>query len=270
MLISDLIRSSGLVAAHRGNRAVAPENTLAAFRKSIGKCDFVELDVQLSRDKIAVVIHDDTLERTSNVSAFEELRYLKPWPVNGFTLDELKGFDFGSWFHHDDPFEQVCRHHPDVEESYAGELIPTLEEVLHFASENGMLLNVEIKDMHELYDDEEVVKAVLGMIEDMGCSDRVLLSSFYHPYMTLAKRIAPYIPASALQELEHPENLLAYLKGLGVEGYHMDDLITDEETVAELKNAGFFVGVYTVNDKARQSELFRWGVDAVFTDFAGF
>ncbi|MDX1296227.1 MAG: glycerophosphodiester phosphodiesterase family protein, partial [Sulfurimonadaceae bacterium] len=260
------MNSGGLIAAHRGNRAVAPENTLAAFRKSIGRCDLIELDVQLSRDGVPVVIHDETLERTSNVSEFEELRVRKPWPVNGFTLDELKGFDFGSWFHREDPFGQLLGHHPDVEESYAGELIPTLEEVLHFAYENEMLLNVEIKDMHGLHDDETVVRSIVGMIEDMGCADRVLLSSFYHPYMKLAKEVAPQVPASALQELVHPDDLLQYLHSLKVDGYHLDDAITDRETVSLLKSEGFFVGVYTVNDKARREELFSWGVDAVFTD----
>ncbi|MDX1296280.1 MAG: glycerophosphodiester phosphodiesterase family protein, partial [Sulfurimonadaceae bacterium] len=119
-------------------------------------------------------------------------------------------------------------------------------------------------------DDETVVRSIVGMIEDMGCADRVLLSSFYHPYMTLAKRAAPKIPASALQELIHPDNLLEYLGQLGVDGYHMDDSIADLETVSLLKSEGFFVGVYTVNDKARREELFSWGVDAVFTDLPGF
>ena len=267
MQFSDLFHRSGLIAAHRGDRAVAPENTLAAFRKSIGRCDFIELDVQYSRDGVPVVIHDETLERTSNVGDIEACRRRFPWRVCDFTLEELKSFDYGSWFDRDDPFGRRHGGDRDVEEEgYAGAVILTLEELLHFASVNDILLNVEMKDVHATMADERAVAGVLDVIEALGCTDRILLSSFYHPYLIRAKRSVPGLATAALQEGSHPEALVAYLHRLGVAGYHCDDAIVTEEIVTQLKAAGFFVGVYTVNDSKRQEELFRWGVNAVFTD----
>lgn len=267
MQFSDLLCRTGLIAAHRGNRALAPENTMAAFHKSVGCCDFIELDVQLSRDAVPVVIHDDTLERTSNVASLETFRSRKPWRVCDFTLAELKTFDYGSWFEDSDPFDARRDGDPGVDAAgYAGEPIPTLEEVLHFASAEDMLLNVEIKDMHDLLDDELVVAAVAAAIEASGCVRRVLISSFYHPYLPLMQKALPEVATVALQEGAHPADTVAYLKDLGVNGYHCDDAIVTETIVGDLKRAGFFTGVYTVNDPRRQRELFCWGVNALFTD----
>jgi glycerophosphoryl diester phosphodiesterase len=266
MQFSDFIHRTGLIAAHRGNRSVAPENTLRAFRKSIGVSDFIELDVQISRDGAVVVMHDETLERTTDIVRHSEFSHLRPWRVMDLTLYELKSLDAGSWFYSDDPFGGIARGGIDMSEAVP-ETIPTLEETLRFARENDLLLNVEIKDMQTHLDDETVVKKILDAIEGQGCSDRVLLSSFCHDYMRIAKLRAPHIPASVLQEGYHPENLAAYLNRLGVDGYHSDDAIITEEIVEELKRAGLFVGVYTVNDPTRARQLFIWGVNALFTDF---
>jgi len=89
--------------AHRGARSLAPENTISAARKALEVgADGWELDVQMSRDKKMVVIHDESLVRTSNVK--EIFPHREPWLVRDFTLKELQELDFGSWFNETDPF----------------------------------------------------------------------------------------------------------------------------------------------------------------------
>jgi glycerophosphoryl diester phosphodiesterase len=267
MEFSRLLNRTGLIAAHRGNRAVAPENTLFAFEKSIGKCDFIELDVQLSRDGVPVVIHDETLARTSDVASLAEFGGRHPWRVSDFSLDELKRLDAGSWFYRDDPFGEIAKGcaAPSPSEPLR---IPTLEEVLEFAGVHDLLLNVEVKGMQGPFAVDAVVASVVGTIERLQCGPRVLLSSFRHPFLERFKAAAPRLLTAALQESFHPKGLVGYLHGLGVDAYHMDDAIVTQPLVEMLRAEGFFVGVYTVNSPRRQQELFRWGVNALFSDYA--
>ena len=262
----DLYARPNLIAAHRGERSRAPENTLRALRQSVGRCDFVEIDVQLSRDGVPVIIHDDTLGRTTDVSEIEAFAPRKPWRVEDFTFEELSSLDFGSWFYRDDPFGEIRAGRVDVPDEY-GEGPLTLEAALDFAREQGVFLNVEIKDMHGSFADSEVVETVLGTIKQVRMESLVLLSSFYHPYLKLCKELAPDIPTAALQEYYHPADLIPYLRSLHVDAYNFDDVITDRKTVETVRGAGFFVNVFTVNDVQRQKELFGWGVNGVFTDF---
>jgi len=240
-----LFTKPNLIAAHRGARSVQPENTLSALRSSVGKCDFIECDVQLSKDAIAVILHDETLERTSNAKAIFHKR--TPWYANEFTLSELEVLDFGSWFN----------------ETY--EPLLTLRQALNFVVEEKQYLNVEIKDMSDIADDENVIRIIIDEIRRSGAESQVLLSSFYHPYIVLSKKLAPSIPTAAVQE-EKMDDIVDYMHSLNVDACHLDDTITDENTVRSLREAGFVVNVYTVNDSARQNELFQWGVNGVFTD----
>lgn len=240
-----LLERTELVAAHRGDRSRQPENTLSALRSSIGKCDFIEIDVQLSRDRMPVIMHDETLGRTTDAKKL--FRDRKPWRVNDFTLEELQSLDYGSWF--DGRFEPLL----------------TLQQALAFAIEESQYLNIEIKDMSAFADDAEVVKTIITAIEKYGAEPLVLLSSFYHPYLQLGKTLSPVIPTAALLE-NKKEDLLTYLRLLNVDACHLDDAITDQHTVKELRAAGFAVNVYTVNDPFRQKELYAWGVNGVFTD----
>lgn len=265
MIFAELLHRTGLIAAHRGNRALAPENTMLAFEKSVGVCDFVELDVQLSRDGVLVVVHDDTLERTSNIAAISSLQSRKPWRVCDLTLAELQTLDAGEWFYESDPFGSIATGGTD-RSAPSFQTIPTLEAVLHFLQQHHLPVNVELKTMAETHEDAVVVQALLKVLQTARSEELVLVSSFYHPYLKRLKQLAPKIATAALQEGEHPVDLVEYLHTLGVEGYHMDDAIATPEVVAKLRHAGVFVGVYTVNDPSRQETLFRWGVNAVFTD----
>ncbi len=245
----ELFKKSNLIAAHRGNSLQKAENTLSALVSSIGKCDFIEIDVQLTKDLLPVIIHDDTLGRTSDISNIEQFEDRSPWRVSDFTEEELQSLDFGSWFSHE--YEPVL----------------TLKKALSFAKKQHLFLNVEIKDMSNILADETVVQIIIDMIKKTQTEHLVLLSSFYHPYLPMCKKFSTKIPTAALQAYKHPSNLIDYLHTLKVDAYHPQDEITNKKTVENLREAGFFVNVFTVNNSIRQSELFDWGVNGIFTDF---
>lgn len=248
MKFLELFSRTGLIGAHRGARTKAPENTLRSLKASVGYCDFIEVDVQLSRDGVAVIMHDDTLERTTNVSKIEAYKSRTPYNVADFTFKELDSLDYGSWF--DGEFEPLL----------------TLKQALQFIKENGMFLNIEIKDMHRFFSDEQVISTVLQEVREIGLEESVIFSSFRHEYLPLCKERLPSVPTAALVEDTHPENLIEYLRSLHVDAYNMNDELIDKESVRKLRQEGFFVNVYTVNDPLRAKELFEMGVNGIFTD----
>ncbi len=243
-----LFKRPNLIAAHRGDRLHKPENTLSALASSIGKCDFIEIDVQLTKDLVPVIIHDDTLSRTSNVSNIERFKERTPWKIYDFTEEEVQSLDFGSWFNHQ--YEPLL----------------TLEQALSFAKEHQLYLNIELKDMSNTFLDKLVVQTIIDMIKKLQTEHLVLLSSFYHPYLPLCKKCSSHIPTAALQVYKHPRNLINYLHTLQVDAYHPQNMITNKKTVSSLRESGFFVNVFTVNSTERKNELFDWGVNGVFTD----
>jgi len=262
----ELFNRPGLIAAHRGNRSVRPENTLAALRASIGHCDFIEIDVQLSKDSIPVIIHDETLTRTTDVISDARFADRYPWNVHDFTLDELLLLDFGSWFYREDPF-RMSKVRKMMAPKIRREHLLTLGQALLFAKEQQMPLNIEIKDLSGSLSDREVVNTVTDHIRQSQSEVLILLSSFRHEYLPLCKALLPEVPTAALQEVEHPKALISYLRELNVDAYHPDEQILDRETTVRLREAGFAVSAFTVNDPQRARELFSWDVNAVFTDF---
>lgn len=244
-----LLKKPNLIAAHRGDRSQKPENTIAALVSSIGRCDFIEIDVQLTRDLIPIIIHDDTLDRTTNISQIERFKNRTPWKVSDFSEKELQSLDFGSWFDH--KYEPLL----------------TLEKALLFAKDHHQFLNIEIKNMSSTFKDETVVEIIINMIKNTRTEHLVLLSSFYHPYLPLCKQCSSKIPTAVLQVHKHPSKLIDYLHSLNVDAYHPEDSICDQKTVIDLKKSGFFINVFTVNKAKRKQELFDWGVSGIFTDF---
>ncbi|UCH21472.1 MAG: glycerophosphodiester phosphodiesterase, partial [Deltaproteobacteria bacterium] len=142
------------IIAHRGYRARYPENTIIAFQAALDAgVPMIELDVTLSKDRKPVVIHDATLERTTNGQG----------PVSGNTLKQLKQLDAGGWFH------------PD----FAGERIPELTEVLNLINDRAFV-NIEIKPhSHEAHNPADAVEhQVIELIQQRKIEDFVLISSF--------------------------------------------------------------------------------------------
>lgn len=258
-----------LVGAHRGFRSIRPENTLSAFDASCANCDFIELDVQMSRDGVAVITHDDELGRTCN--AFEMAVRLgkKSLRVDQWDLSELRQLDFGGWFLRSDPFQAIEK--GEVDPATIQQMLPqpilTLAELLEWSAKVQMPLNIEIKDQLGGSHDTTVVDAVVRAISEANCADDILISSFRHDYLRQVKRQLPGIALGALQEDEHPADLISYLTELNVDAYHPDVEITSGELIGELRRNGFLVNVFTVNDKAVQEQLFADGATSIITDF---
>lgn len=226
--------------AHRGASAHAPENTLSAFELAIEHgADAIEFDVQLSADDQVVVIHDSTVERTTNGSG----------KVRQLTLAALKQLDAGAYF----------------DSTFLGERIPTLDEVFD-AVGNRILMNIELKP--EFSSRYLLPEKVAQAIRRHHMQARVLFSSFDPLILRQMKKFLP----------ETPCGLLA-LPGFGgwvmrllahslyrFEAFHPHYRSVSARMVQAFHHSGQRLHVYTVNQADQMARLFRLGVDGIFTD----
>jgi glycerophosphoryl diester phosphodiesterase len=260
-------RSKILNIAHRGARSIAPENTLSSARKAL-QCgaDLWECDVALTADGEVVLLHDDTLRRTSNASSVYPNR--KPWKLQSFKLDELRKLDFGSWFLMTDPFKQIKNGqiHPDELQKFVGEPIVTLRDALAFTRENDWQINVEIKDLRGTAGDGVVVQKVVDIIIEMQMEESVIISSFNHLYITQAKNLLPALRTGALVEWLDL-NPLARLRQTGAQSYNPGVRLANPRTVRSIREQGYDVFVWTVNKESSMRKLIKAGVTGIITDF---
>jgi len=226
--------------AHRGASAAAPPNTLAAFEKAIELgADGVEFDVHLSADGVPVIIHDFTVGATTDGSG----------RVTDKTLAQLKQLDAGSHF---DP-------------AFAGERIPTLEEVLE-AVGSRLLLNIELKTTS--LRDNGLEPTVITQVEQHGLSDSVLFSSFNPFSLRRAKRIAPHIPVGLLYSPGLPLPLRhAWLAPMFPhEARHPEHTMVNTHCMARARRRGYWVNTWTVDDPDDMRRLIGLGVDGIITN----
>ncbi len=253
--------------AHRGARSLAPENTLAAARKGfeIG-ADLWELDIAMTKDGELILIHDNTFERTSNIASVYPER--KKARAHEFTLAELRKLDMGRWFIQTDPFQQIAAGAVSKTEldRYVGEAIPTLREALQFTKDHNWQVNVEIKDASGTPSSSSIVEKVVGVINELNMAERVMISSFNHSYLQRVKSANPYILTAALVEKPDPDPL-ALLKRLNAQAYNPSSRAITPGTIHLLREAGYDVYVYTVNDIPTMKALVDAGVSGIFTDF---
>jgi len=226
--------------AHRGASAAAPANTMAAFEKALALgADGIELDVQLSADGVPVVIHDFTVDHTTDGSG----------KVARMTLAQLEQLDAGSYF---DP-------------AFAGERIPTLEKVLEVMG-NRLLLNIELKGF-SLFD-KGLERAVIGLIEQHDLHSRVFLSSFNPFSLWRTKRIAPHVPVGLLYSPDLPLPLrrawLAFL--FPHEARHPHHTMVNARYMAWARRRGYRVNTWTVDDPEEMRRLIGLGVDGIITN----
>lgn len=264
----DLLPGAGYVCAHRGARALAPENTMLAVRLAFESgADFWELDVQKTTDGALVVFHDDFLERTTD--AAERFPERSPWSIYDFTLEELRSLDAGAWFMRKDPHGSIAKGDvpPENQKQMQGQRIPTLQEALEYSRACGLPFNLEIKDQLNTPGDLRIVSEVHAALVEAGVRDMALVSSFNHDYLRELRRVDPALPLGALVEDSHPEDLERYLDELGVCCYHPDYEITSLELVRDLTGRGIKVSPYTVNDMDRARELLDAGCYSIITDF---
>lgn len=217
----------------------APENTLPAFRRAVEiGARAIEFDVHLTRDGVPVVIHDEFLDRTTNGTG----------EVAHTTFDELRKLDAGSWFG----------------EKFAGERVPTLDEVLALARDAGIGVNVEIKTSEHAYDGIEA--KVAEAAEKHGLLDKTFVSSFNPVTVQNFRENHEDVGGTGvilLGTLEpgHVEDYAPFADAFGV----YVDCATPE--VADMvHDAKRKLVAWTVNDATIAERLFDWGVDAIITD----
>jgi len=255
-----------LIVAHRGARSIRAENTMSAFKEAIKKSDYIELDVGFTKDGVAVIIHDNTLERTSNVK--KKSKFKKPYKVIDYTYKELQKLDFGEWFLREDPFGTIESGKVDIKDLKAlkTQRILSLDKVLKFLKKKNFPVNIEIKDASKTLFDKTAVKTIVDIIEDNVMVNYVLISSFNHKYLRQVHKLNSNIDIAALQENEHPKDLIKRLKYLRVRSYHPSLHISDIDLIQNLSNEGIFVNIFTVNDKNEKQNLFNSGAKSIFTD----
>jgi len=227
--------------AHRGAGRLAPENTLAAVRAGARHgFAMVEYDVKLSKDGVAILLHDDRLERTSNGQGCAADK----------TLKELARLDFGAWH----------------SKAYAGEPAATLYAVAAFTLANGMASNIEIKPHPGT--DAETGAEVARLARQLwsGASVPPLLSSFSETALQAARDAAHDLPRALLIEGDPPRDWQSRLDRLGCIGLNMDHRHATRQTIGKVRAAGYKIAIFTVNDRRRAQELLDWGCDAIFTD----
>lgn len=254
--------------AHRGARSLAPENTLAAARKGLAiGADGWELDVQVTSDEVLVIMHDPILTRTTNVAqVFPERAQDR---LHTFTFAELRRLDAGSHFNATDPFQQIAAGAVTAAEqkSYAGELIPTLEEALLFTRENHWKVNIEIKDATGTPGDAFVVERVVEMVRSLGMVERVLISSFNQGYLPRVRAAAEQALTAVITNDPGTSDPIALVRSLGANGINPGPDVIGLVSVPEIRRAGFEVHAWTINEIEDMRRLAKTEVSAIVSDF---
>lgn len=214
------MQTNRAIAAHRGWSGKAPENTMAAFELAASdrRITWLELDVQLSKDQVPVVIHDFTLKRTTGNTG----------KVRDYTYRELAAMDNGSWF----------------SKQFADQRIPSLEQVL-VAMKGRLKLNIELKTAVGLYPGME--RIVTGIIREHGMTDDVVLTSFDHYAVQRARSADPGIRAGLIFT-GMPMLIREQLRFSGADFLSMDYRYLSQSFVKEMVEYGVDVMAWTVNE----------------------
>jgi len=244
-----------LVIGHRGSSAVAPENTIAAFRRALRDgADGFEFDVRLSRDGVPMVIHDATLERTAQISG----------RVSDFTSAKLKQTDVGSWFNHQ--FPNLAR------QEYAKQTVPELEQVFELAVGAGAFLYLEMEsDKNQV---EALAAAVVALLQKFSFGDRVIVESFNLSALKAIKSLNANIRTAALFEprLERPISLLRKMKTVELAlGVRADEIalhhsLAGRRVIHKAAQSGLPVVVWTVDNPTWFKRALSQGIHALITN----
>jgi glycerophosphoryl diester phosphodiesterase len=226
--------------AHRGGGNLAPENTLAGMRMAAKQgYQAVEFDVKLAACGTLIVMHDDTLHRTTNSKGL----------VAETTYADIAKLDAGSWH----------------SEKFAGERVPTFFVLAELCIDLGLLCNVEIKP--NAGQEKETGNAVAIACKKIWEEKKYLplLTSFSFDALAAAKAAAPEFPRGIL--FEHlPSDWKALAEQLDCASVNCNHANVSVDQIQGIRGAGYRMICYTVNDVAKARKLFGWGVDGIFTD----
>lgn len=236
-------RSDGkpLVIAHRGYSSIAPENTLAAIDAAalIGS-DFIEIDIALTRDAIPVLLHDDTVNRTTDATG----------RLSAMDWAQARELDAGSWRGH----------------GYVGQRIPTLAQVLAAAKASGGRLLLEFKDYWPL----EHVRTAAGLLRESGLDASAIVQSFNIDTVRNLRTVLPDVPRGLLryvprlEDLRLIEELEVVTYNPGLRGFHMRT-----EVCGDLLASGVGVMVWTADKPADWEKLMGAGITGIITNHPG-
>ncbi|MCU1806044.1 glycerophosphodiester phosphodiesterase [Cytobacillus firmus] len=235
--------------SHRGASAYAPEHTIAAYEmgeKMHG--DYIELDLQMTKDGHLIAMHDVTLDRTTDGTG----------SVKDYTLNEIKQLDAGSWFNEKYPYASKAE--------YEGLKVPTLEEVFKkFGKNNSYYIETKSPDVYP-----GMEKELLRLVEKYKINkDKLLVQSFSPQSLKVMNELDPTIKLvqlisyKAIAEITDAEirEIKQYAMGIGPNHTYLN-----EEYVQKVVNSGLELHPYTVNDKERMKQLINWGVTGMFTN----
>ncbi len=219
--------------AHRGASGIAPENTLAAFKKAIEiGVDAVELDLQGTADRQVVVIHDALLDRTTDQSG----------QIKDISLETIKKADAGTWF---DP-------------KFAGESVPTLTEALVSIADNAIAL-LEIKDV-------SITESVVRIVQKMDMVEQSVIISFNTSAIQTVRSLEPRLPTGYIigsKENIEPIQLCQQLGLLGSSLLNVDHRLVTEDFIYEIRRRGITLWCWTVDDIDRMRELQELGIQGI-------
>ncbi|WP_435786228.1 glycerophosphodiester phosphodiesterase [Cytobacillus oceanisediminis] len=235
--------------SHRGASAYAPEHTIASYdmgEKLHG--DYIEIDLQMTKDGHLIAMHDVTLDRTTNGTG----------SVKDYTLNEIKQLDAGSWFNEKYPYASKAE--------YEGLKVPTLEEVFKkFGKNNSYYIETKSPDVYP-----GMEKELLRLVDKYKINkEKLLVQSFSSQSLKVMNELDPsiklvqlisYKANAEITEAEIKE-IKQYAMGIGPNHTYLN-----EEYVQKVVNSGLELHPYTVNDKERMEQLINWGVTGMFTN----
>lgn len=234
-------RSRPVVVAHRGYAAVAPENTLPAFAAAVsGGADLIEFDVRTSVDGVPVVIHDRTVERTTDGTG----------RVADLGIEQIERLDAGAWF----------------SPAYAGVRVPRLSAVLDLLAAASARLLLEIKPPATA----EEVKSIVTQLSEHRLAARTVVQSFQPAILHLVAEADPTLRRGLLRD-GFDADPLTVARELGAVHYNpsVDDVLADPAAVGRLRDAGIDVMPWTANDPTAWPALRAAGVSGIITDHPG-
>lgn len=235
------------VISHRGANIYAPQNTIPAFEKAVEiGIDGFETDIHLTKDGFPVICHNYTIDKTSNGKG----------SISQMTLEELKGYDFGSYF----------------SKKYAGTPLPTLDEFLELVAKTDVkILNIELKEPKE--NETEIVSETIRRVKEFELFDKLLISSFAPKLLVEAKQIdlqtktgLLYSPNSkdVLSIARRPVEFAFSIKADALHPYYM---FVNEDYVKNAHLAGIEVNPWTVDSVKSIEKMINFGVDGIITNF---
>ena len=229
------------IIGHRGAKGLAPENTLASIKKALSfGLSFVEIDVKVTKDNIPILIHDKTINRTTNGKGM----------CHKYNFKELKNLDAGSWF----------------SSRYKKEKILSLEDCIDFIKTNKMGINIELKPNKGK--EEDNVIAIQNIIKN-NYKINCFFSSFDVLSVKLIQEKIPYIPRGILIDKSNKESLkdtVNICKKYDCFSVGLDKKITNYEIIKYFKSMNLLVNIFTVNNIQSAKTFFAWGADSIFTD----